>query len=182
MAKTTKTRVASFANPGFDANSALDNVGNEDGTVAVNFAPFEEILESCAVSNPVYDDIGMTAMTSAKSNHSKGAIGGQGDGKQELPKKQPFPLEERNKNAEALEEPRYESLWSKGEVADKDQIKIDVQGENTYEPLRGDWQGENTYELLPGDWQGENTYEPLRRGGQTVVSLVKSDDPFAKTK
>lgn len=164
MAKTTRTQVAAFANPGYDVNSALDNFGNEDSTVAVNFAPFEDTLESGAVSNPVYDGIGMTAMTSAKSNHTEGAIGGQGDGAQELPKKQPFPLEEKadpknldlNKNAEEQEEPRYQSLMSKGEVADKDQVKIDL--------------------------QGENTYETIPRDGQTVVVLDEGDNPFAKIK
>ena len=93
-----------------------------------------------SVSNPVYDHIGMKAMSPQQSSHTEGAM------RNELPKKEPLPEEgkaeittvDRNKNSGTQEEPHYSSLWANaGEVSDKDQVKIDIQGENTYQSLEG---------------------------------------------
>lgn len=205
--KTTREQVAAFENPGYDVAGAFDN----EGIVAVNLSPFEDISAAHAASNPVYGDISMKVMSPQQSSHTEGAMAnklpkkeplpGERKGKittvdrnknsgtqeephhsspwanagdvgsmsnplyghigmeamspqqsshtegvisNELAKNEPLPEEaqaeittvDRDKNAGTQEEPHYSSLWANaGEVLDKDQVKIDVQGEHTYQSL-----------------------------------------------
>lgn len=205
--KTTREQVAAFENPGYDVAGAFDN----DGIIAVNLSPFEDISVAHAASNPVYDDIGMKEMSPQQSSHTEGAMANKLPRKEplpgerkaeitavdrnknsgtqeephnsspwsnagdvssmsnplydhidmeamspqqsshtegvmvnELPKNEPLPEDaqaeiataDRNKNAGTQEEPHYASLWANaGEVLDKDQVKIEVRGENTYQSL-----------------------------------------------
>ena len=205
--KTTREQVAAFENPGYDVAGAFDN----DGIVAVNLSPFEDISAAHAASNSVYDDIDMKVMSPQQSSHTEGAMANKLPKKEPLPgerkaditkvdrnknsgtqeephhsspwanegdirsmsnplyghigmeamspqqsshtegamanelaKNEPLPEEaqaaltpvDREKNAGTQEEPHYSSLWANaGEVLDKDQVKIDVQGDHTYQSL-----------------------------------------------
>lgn len=140
----------------------------------VIFAPFEEVAETGAVSNPVYAAIGMTRISSSQDINKEGAkvesdateASSEGNALQdeaagELPKKEPFVKEKEaeekpeymaitvKKEAEGpQEEPRYMSLSpNNNEVADNEQVKIDVRGDVE----RG--QNENNYVTLIGDQQ-----------------------------
>lgn len=152
----------------------------------VIFAPFEEVAETGAVSNPVYAEIGMTRISSSQDINKEGAKGesdateasSEGNALQdeaagELPKKEPFAKEKEaeekleymattvKKEAAGLqEEPRYVSLSPNNEVADNEQVKIDIRGDVERR------QNENNYGTLIGDQQIT---------GQTVLVLEDND-------
>ena len=199
--KTTRTQVAAFENPGYDVAGAYENDDEISGVYAVSDPVYDDIgmkvmspqqsnyaegaMENklpkkeplpgerkagimtvdrnknsgtqgephysslwanageVSVSNPVYDLIGMKAMPPQQSSHTESAMTNQ------LLKKEPLPEEgkaeittvDRNKNSRTQEEPHYSSLWANaGEVSDKGQVKIDVQGENTYQSLQGHYE------------------------------------------
>ena len=150
------------------------------------FAPFEEVAETGAVSNPVYAEIGMTRISSSQDINKEGAKGEsdateassdenalQDEAAGELPKKEPFVKEKEaeekleymattvKKEAAGLqEELRYVSLSPNNEVADNEQVKIDIRGDVERR------QNENNYGTLIGDQQVT---------GQTVLVLEDND-------
>ena len=144
-----RSQVTAFENPGYDSAGGLGEV--YDDVVPVRFAPFEEVAEAGAVSNPVYTEIGMKEISSSQSVNAESDSGGpdvpkatsswktfQDEVAGELPKKEPLAKEKEieekaeymtiplKKEAEAQEEPRYASTMStKTEEADSEQVKIE---------------------------------------------------------
>lgn len=135
----TRSHVAAFENPGYDISGVNhDDRGNYDDLEPVSFAPFEEVKETGAVSNPVYAEIGMAALSSSQSRITAEENQFPASSAGELPKKEPLTKDKEadyatlipDNKTQAQEVPRYESLVSKiSEAADKEQAKIDIREE-----------------------------------------------------
>ena len=171
-----RSQVSAFENPGYDSAGALSDV--YDDVVPVRFAPFEEVAEAGAVSNPVYAEIGMKEISSSQSVNAESGSGGpdvpkamssrktfQDEVAGELPKKEPLAKEKEieeeaeymtnplKKEAEAQEEPRYASTMStKTKEADSEQVKI----ENLYVTIIGDEQDTGQTVIVSGEKENPN--------------------------
>ena len=171
-----RSQVSAFENPGYDSAGALSDV--YDDVVPVRFAPFEEVAEAGAVSNPVYAEIGMKEISSSQSVNAESGSGGpdvpkamsswktfQDEVASELPKKEPLAKEKEieeeaeymtnplKKEAEAQEEPRYASTMStKTKEVDSEQVKI----ENLYVTIIGDEQDTGQTVIVSGEKENPN--------------------------
>lgn len=126
----TRSHVAAFENPGYGISGVNhDDRGNYDDLEPVSFAPFEEVKEIGAVSNPVYAEIGMAALSSSQSRITAEENQFPASSAGELPKKEPLTKDKEADYVTLIPEevPRYESLVSKiSEATDKEQVKIDI--------------------------------------------------------